>query len=107
MPTSLLLATLGALPYVPVFTPGELGYNCIRIPAILLAGNNPDEEPSLDILPPEWRWQEGGAQHGAGKGAERQHYFNRLSRLHTDQHPVLGYVRSTKKLCLPEEAARG
>ena len=75
--------------------------------AILLAGNNPDEEPSLDILPPEWRWQQGGAQHGAGKGAERQHYFNSLSRLHTDQHPVLGYVRSTKKLCLPEEAARG
>ena len=39
--------------------------------AILLAGNNPDEEPSLDLLPPEWRWQHGGAQHGAGTGAVR------------------------------------
>jgi len=72
-----------------------------------LAGNDPDEESSLDLLPPEWRWQSGGAQHGAGKGAERQHYFNSLSRLHADQHPVLGYVRSTRKLCLPEEATRG
>ena len=38
---------------------------------------------------------------------ERQRYFNSLSRLHADQHPVLGYVRSTRKLCLPEEAMRG
>ena len=145
-----------------------------------LAGHDPDEESSLDLLPPEWRWQSGGAQHGAGTGAvraaplqrppvthsdcqlaspslaapsqatsiatarrarttatpcpslppthfrarhtkrarrnepsrfclrqERQHYFNSLSRLHADQHPVLGYVRSTRKLCLPEEAMRG
>ena len=30
--------------------------------------------------------------------AQKQPYLNTLSSMHTDQHPVLGFVRSCKKL---------
>ena len=36
--------------------------------------------------------------YGAGVAAQKQPYFNTLSSMHTDQHPVLGFVRSCKKL---------
>lgn len=35
----LVVGVNGALPFTPVFTPGELGYPCIRIPSLLLVDN--------------------------------------------------------------------
>ena len=49
-----------------------------------LAGHDPDEESSLDLLPPEWRWQSGGAQHGAGTGAVRAAPLQRPPATHSD-----------------------
>ena len=49
-----------------------------------LAGHDPDEESSLDLLPPEWRWQSGGAQHGAGTGAVRAAPLQRPHATHSD-----------------------
>jgi len=71
-------------------------------------GSGGDQHDSeLAAMPLEWRWQPGGAQYCAGAGADKQHYFNTLSRLRVDQHPVLGYVRSVKKTCVPKERPRG
>ena len=43
------------------------------------------ESGELETMPYEWKWQPGGQQFGAGAGADRQHYFNTLSRLNVDQ----------------------
>ena len=46
-----------------------------------------DESAELETMPFEWKWQPGGQQFGAGAGADRQLYFNTLSRLNVDQQP--------------------
>jgi hypothetical protein len=38
--TEVLASCTSNTTFVDVFTPGELGYPCIRIPSILLAGDN-------------------------------------------------------------------
>lgn len=63
-------------------------------------------DASRGLVPEEWRWSPGGAAHGAGVGAEPIHFVNTLSRMHYDQHPVLGFVRASKKVVLPNDDCR-
>ena len=65
-----------------------------------------EDKPDLSHgkAPTEWLWQPGGLANGAGAGARRQFYYNSLSQMHIDQHPMLGFVRSSKKVVMPVEA---
>ena len=58
---------------------------------------------SRGLVPEEWLWSPGGAAYGAGVGTRPMQVFNTLSRMHCDQHPVLGFVRSSKKVVLPND----
>ena len=55
-----------------------------------------DLSPQSDPRPPRPRCTR--YAYGAGVAAQKQPYLNTLSSMHTDQHPVLGFVRSCKKL---------
>ena len=54
--------------------------------------------PLTAIRPPPPRPRCTRYAYGAGVAAQKQPYLNTLSSMHTDQHPVLGFVRSCKKL---------
>lgn len=66
----------------------------------------PRFDVSRGLVPEEWLWSPGGAAYGAGTGARPMQVFNTLSRMHCDQHPVLGFVRSSKKVVLPNDKRR-
>ena len=65
-----LSAPLSASPSVPTAL-GPLAPACSQAKKGWPAGDDPDEVTDLNLLPHEWRWQAGGAQFGAGKGAVR------------------------------------
>ena len=72
-----------APPFRACRTRPTLSPSCSQAEASWLAGSDPDEDASLDLLPPEWRWQSGGAQHGAGSGAVRAALLQRLPVTHS------------------------